>query len=84
MEMDWSWAFCLCEVQYDPNTPLTFACNASEFGIGVVIQHTMPNGQERPIAYASQTLSPAEKIFSADREGRTDLLYKDIPPVFVG
>lgn len=51
---------------YVPSLPLTLACDASAYGIGAVIQHTMPNGGGRLIAYASRTLSPAEKkIFSS-------------------
>ena len=49
---------------YDPSLPLTLACDASAYGIGAVIQHTMPIGEERPIAYASCTLSSAEEKYS--------------------
>ena len=42
---------------YDPSLPLRLAGDASAYGIGVVISHVFPNGDERPIAYASRTLS---------------------------
>ena len=32
--------------------------------MGAVLSHTMDEGQERPIAYVSRTLSPAEKNYS--------------------
>lgn len=46
---------------YDSSLPLTLACDASAYGIGAVIQHTMLNGEEQPISYASQTLSLGER-----------------------
>lgn len=57
-------------IHYDPSLPLTLACDSSAYGIGAVLQHTMPTGEERPIAYASRTLSPAEKKYSQiEKEG---------------
>lgn len=49
---------------YDPKLPVVLSCDASPSGLGVVLSHEMPNGDERPIAYASRTLSPAEKNYS--------------------
>lgn len=60
---------------YDPSLPLTLACDASAYGIGAVIQHTMSNGEERPIAYASRTLPPAEKIYSQIDKENLGLIY---------
>lgn len=57
-------------VHYDPNLPLTLACDSSAYGIGAVLQHTMPTGEERPVAYASRTLASAEKKYSQiEKEG---------------
>lgn len=39
-------------VHYDPDLPLTLACDSSAYGIGAVIQNEMPSGEKRPIAYA--------------------------------
>jgi len=46
---------------YDPQLPLSLAFDASSVGFGAVIFHTLPNGAERVVAYASFKLSPAEK-----------------------
>ena len=51
-------------VHYDGNRELRLACDASSYGIGAVISHVMDNGQERPIAYASRTLSPSERNYA--------------------
>ncbi|XP_062605742.1 uncharacterized protein K02A2.6-like [Saccostrea cucullata] len=49
---------------YDPNLPLCLATDASPYGLGAVLSHIMPNGEERPIAYASRSLSTYEKNYS--------------------
>lgn len=51
-------------VHYDPAKPLVVACDASQYGIGAVLSHVMEDQQERPIAYASRTLTAAEKNYS--------------------
>ena len=51
-------------VHYDPTVPLRMAADASSHGIGAVLSHTFPNGEEKPIAYTSRTLSPAERNYA--------------------
>ena len=51
-------------VHYDTTKPLILACDASQYGIGAVLSHSMDDQQERPIAYVSRTLSAAEKHYS--------------------
>ena len=48
---------------YDPHKPLVLAVDASGNGLGAVISHT-DGVNENPIAYASLTLTPAEKNYS--------------------
>jgi len=55
---------------YDDCLPLLLECDASPFGLGAVLSYRFHNGSERPIAYASRRLLPAEKNYSQiDREG---------------
>ena len=49
---------------YDPILPLTLAADASAYGIGAVISHVMPNGEERPIAFSSRTLQASEQNYA--------------------
>ena len=55
-------------VHYDPDKPLVLACDASMKGIGCVLSHVIDE-VERPIAFYSRTLKPAEKNYSVlDKE----------------
>ena len=50
-------------VHYDPNKELVLSCDAPPHGLGAVLSHII-NGKERPISYASRTLSPADRDYA--------------------
>ena len=51
-------------VPYEVNRELILACDASPYGVGAVISHVMDDGSERPIAFASRTLTKSERNYS--------------------
>ena len=60
---------------YNPKFPLVLACDASHYGIGAVLSHRYPDGQEQPIGYASRTLSKAEQNYSQIEKERLSCVF---------
>ena len=51
-------------VHYDLNRELRLACDASSYGLRAVLSDIMDDSQERPIDYASRTLSLIARNYS--------------------
>ena len=55
---------------FDPSKRILLQCDASNYGLGVVLSHVMEDGTERPVRFVSRTLNAAEKNYSQlDKEG---------------
>ena len=57
-------------VHFDPSFQIVVHTGASPYGVGAVLSHKMPEESERPVCYASRTLSPAERNYGhIEKEG---------------
>ena len=55
---------------FDPTLPIVVHCDASPYGLGAILSHLMSDGTEKPVSYASRTLSVAERNYAhIEKEG---------------
>ena len=56
-------------VHFNPNLQVRLTCDASRVGVAAVLSHVV-NGEERPVQFASQKLTPAQILYpQIEREG---------------
>ena len=57
-------------VHYNPQLPLILGVDASHYSLCAVLSHKMPDGSEKPVAFAFRTLSVAERNYAQiEKEG---------------
>ena len=62
-------------VHHDDPLPLILSCDALPYGLGAVLPHEMADGGERPVRFASPTLTTAEQKYSQiDKEALAVIL----------
>ncbi|XP_011874398.1 PREDICTED: uncharacterized protein K02A2.6-like, partial [Vollenhovia emeryi] len=65
---------------FDQKVPIVLATDASPYGVGAVLSHLYPDGTERVIQFASQTLSKTQQKYAQiDKEAYRIQLHDTLP-----
>ncbi|KAL0098891.1 hypothetical protein PUN28_020877 [Cardiocondyla obscurior] len=69
---------------YNPKLPLILATDASPYGVGAVLSQLHPDGTEKVIQYASQTLTKTQQNYSQiDKEAYSIILVSKVPSILI-
>ncbi len=60
---------------YNPDLPIRMAADALAYGIGAVISHVLPDRSEKPISFASRTLTLTEKNYAQLEKDALSLVF---------
>ena len=60
---------------YSNNLPMKLDTDASQHGVGAVISHIFPSGEEKPIAFASRTLSKSERNYAQIEKEALSIIF---------
>ncbi|XP_033231637.1 uncharacterized protein K02A2.6-like [Belonocnema kinseyi] len=64
-------------VQFDPTKKIVLTTDASPYGISAILSHIDENNLDRPVCYASRTLTPAEKNYAHIEKEEVDIASID-------
>ena len=62
-------------IHYHLRLPIKVARDASAYGLGTVLSHVMKNGSERPVAFASRTLTASERNYAQVEKEALALIF---------
>ena len=64
----WVWSHALTEspilALFDPRLETTVSADASSYGLGAILLQTQKNGERRPVAYVSRSMTPTETRYA--------------------
>lgn len=56
-------------VHFNPNLEIVLACDTSTYGVGAMLSHWVPYGQEKLVGFVPRTPTDAENYSQIEKEG---------------